>query len=811
MASKNKRTGNTYTQLSALKCGTVVDVYGVVCFVKPTYKTRGSDYCTMISIVDQSLKGVDEKLKCLLFGSEEKLPSPDVGDIIRFHRLMINMFRDNLQGQNRPGFSWLVFSGDPSLPLEPKSASSNSYTFNEKDKDKVTELRMWAHKKQELQQSLCQICDVAAGCYFDLFCQVVRTAVLEADVARLLTVWDGTQSIYTVREMSADHQLQDLKTDDHLRKQARGFMYDVTVFDDHYHSSANIKAGDFVKFVNLHAPEYQPPNQPYSPTVELVLHRGNSYSRCVRVVPPDFPLLEDMKKMFDVIAIDNDNSEEDDVGETENTAEQCEPENVGGHSINNSKFLLQQSNEKLDVSKAPYTKTLNGEKNEEDAVDRKLRSSDKGKRPMNPKLTNGPKTCCPNKRDAVVILPKSSANSSSVEEVNNENFTKEINSNSTISKNNFKKPTASTKVQFNVDSPSTEKDDQLKDTRSFRFKRQPLGKSKDHNDNEPDNKKRKIDTCSETRIAASQKNTQDESHVFSTANETEESLILSCEMSQAYSTQAEDLSQVSQLVNVGTESQSQCLSELESQSSDRVPPSREMSGRSIKDSGVVGKGSQRLGDMDMTDSSGFRRCILQTNTVILGHPNIARSTLRVVLDHSVPYKFCVRAQVLDYHPKPDTVTDFVHLYCSQCHYLSPHPDKDKGKGKGDNSELSVGSTFQGVPHYSCPKCLENRASLSGLESPPHLTYIYAMRLILRDDTGMVMVNIWKDDAVQFFHDVTPIQLLGKTVSFDLIKDSLAQICPQEVEPINRPWIECCLRSHSNQHGTFFQIFDTTIV
>ncbi|WAR25501.1 POTE1-like protein, partial [Mya arenaria] len=646
-------TGNTYTQLSALKCGTVVDVYGVVCFVKPTYKTRGSDYCTMISIVDQSLKGVDEKLKCLLFGSEEKLPSPDVGDIIRFHRLM------------------------------------------------VTELRMWAHKKQELQQSLCQICDVAAGCYFDLFCQ----------------------------------------------------------------------AGDFVKFVNLHAPEYQPPNQPYSPTVELVLHRGNSYSRCVRVVPPDFPLLEDMKKMFDVIAIDNDNSEEDDVGETENTAEQCEPEN--------------QSNEKLDVSKAPYTKTLNGEKNEEDAVDRKLRSSDKGKRPMNPKLTNGPKTCCPNKRDAVVILPKSSANSSSVEE------------------NNFKKPTASTKVQFNVDSPSTEKDDQLKDTRSFRFKRQPLGKSKDHNDNEPDNKKRKIDTCSETRIAASQKNTQDESHVFSTANETEESLILSCEMSQAYSTQAEDLSQVSQLVNVGTESQSQCLSELESQSSDRVPPSREMSGRSIKDSGVVGKGSQRLGDMDMTDSSGFRRCILQTNTVILGHPNIARSTLRVVLDHSVPYKFCVRAQVLDYHPKPDTVTDFVHL--------SPHPDKDKGKGKGDNSELSVGSTFQGVPHYSCPKCLENRASLSGLESPPHLTYIYAMRLILRDDTGMVMVNIWKDDAVQFFHDVTPIQLLGKTVSFDLIKDSLAQICPQEVEPINRPWIECCLRSHSNQHGTFFQIFDTTIV
>ena len=45
----------------------------------------------MLSIVDQSQTTQDEKLKCLLFAKEEsKLPPAQVGDVIRFHRLMVN-------------------------------------------------------------------------------------------------------------------------------------------------------------------------------------------------------------------------------------------------------------------------------------------------------------------------------------------------------------------------------------------------------------------------------------------------------------------------------------------------------------------------------------------------------------------------------------------------------------------------------------------------------------------------------------------------------------------------------------------------
>ena len=54
-------------------------------------KSVVSDYCMMLSIVDQSFGNQEEKLKCLLFAKEEsKLPPGQVGDVIRFHRLTVS-------------------------------------------------------------------------------------------------------------------------------------------------------------------------------------------------------------------------------------------------------------------------------------------------------------------------------------------------------------------------------------------------------------------------------------------------------------------------------------------------------------------------------------------------------------------------------------------------------------------------------------------------------------------------------------------------------------------------------------------------
>ena len=137
----------SYTDLGSLEAGKKYNVYGVVKFVKQPYKTKGTgmlsyfislfsvllfpplilifnsafltviyaaftsimcprayvyvlllclwfvltDYCSMISIIDKSSQP-DEKLKCLLFErAVANLPDPNIGDIIRFHRLSVSV------------------------------------------------------------------------------------------------------------------------------------------------------------------------------------------------------------------------------------------------------------------------------------------------------------------------------------------------------------------------------------------------------------------------------------------------------------------------------------------------------------------------------------------------------------------------------------------------------------------------------------------------------------------------------------------------------------------------------------------------
>ena len=77
----------TYTPLNLLKEGTIANVYGVVKFFKPPYVSKGTDYCSVVTIVDQT----NVKLTCMLFsGNYEALPIIyKVGDIVRLHRLKI--------------------------------------------------------------------------------------------------------------------------------------------------------------------------------------------------------------------------------------------------------------------------------------------------------------------------------------------------------------------------------------------------------------------------------------------------------------------------------------------------------------------------------------------------------------------------------------------------------------------------------------------------------------------------------------------------------------------------------------------------
>ena len=140
---RKKTPAYTYTQLRNLEKNSTINIYGVIKFLKPAQRTRGTDYMMLISLVDPSLDSFSHKLKCVIFAREKNyLPEQaKIGDIIRMHRLKISEFNDEPQGANAPGFSWLVFDNEEGGPLNPKYKSSQNYTITDQDLTMVVKVR----------------------------------------------------------------------------------------------------------------------------------------------------------------------------------------------------------------------------------------------------------------------------------------------------------------------------------------------------------------------------------------------------------------------------------------------------------------------------------------------------------------------------------------------------------------------------------------------------------------------------------------------------------------------------------------------
>ena len=104
-----KKVQYEYTKLTDVGADTIINLYGVVKYFKKPFKTASNEFCCTLSLVDPSVKRMEDSLKCVLFGkqSEDELPPvQNVGDIIRFHRLNISTYKGDLQGTSKKGFSW---------------------------------------------------------------------------------------------------------------------------------------------------------------------------------------------------------------------------------------------------------------------------------------------------------------------------------------------------------------------------------------------------------------------------------------------------------------------------------------------------------------------------------------------------------------------------------------------------------------------------------------------------------------------------------------------------------------------------------
>lgn len=290
-------THYVYTPLNQLKSGMIVNVYGVVKFFKPPYLSKGTDYCSVITIVDQT----NVRLTCLLFsGNYETLPVVyKNGDIVRFHRLKIQIYKNEAQGITSSGFASLTFEGTLGAPIIPRT-SSRYFNFTTEDHKMVEALRVWASTHISPSSTLVKLCDVQPMQYFDLTCQLLAKAEVDG-ASFLLKVWDGTRTPFPSWRVS----IQDLVLQgdlNHVHK-LQNLTIDIVVYDNHVQVAKALKVGSFIRIYSLHTKlqSVNSENQATLLALEFHLHGGTSYGRGIRVLQETNSDVDQLKKVLESV------------------------------------------------------------------------------------------------------------------------------------------------------------------------------------------------------------------------------------------------------------------------------------------------------------------------------------------------------------------------------------------------------------------------------------------------------------------------------------------------------------------------------
>ena len=223
------------------------------------------------------------------------------------------------------------------------------------------------------------------------------------------------------------------------------------------------------------------------------------------------------------------------------------------------------------------------------------------------------------------------------------------------------------------------------------------------------------------------------------------------------------------------------------------------------------------GSVGSSRTCSDNRCMLRTVTVITAHHEMKMTPLADVQMHPPPYKFRVKVQFLDYQPKAVLVENFLRLYCPICHFVSPLPHKETLTAS--NSSVNQSSNWSdtakpfccedGINIYKCPNC--RRPGNTSL-----LHCVFMLKLLLRDSTGWIVAQLWKEEAEKFLNGKIPVDVLKHPLKFNQIQADMDRICGGKImnddnlSQKERPWAECCIMSYSTEAGQCYQIFDTCL-
>uniref|UniRef100_A0A8C5PPF2 Protection of telomeres protein 1 n=1 Tax=Leptobrachium leishanense TaxID=445787 RepID=A0A8C5PPF2_9ANUR len=295
----------SYTPFEQLKEGMVANVFGVVKFFKPPYRSKGTDFCSVVTVVDQT----DVKLRCVFFsGNADLLPKVyQVGDIGRFHRIKIQSFNGELQGISTCGFSALVFDGALGAPVTPRT-TSKVYSFTDDDRKRVDILREWA-ANHNIPESRVKLSAARPLQYFDLICHLVGKAEVDK-TSYLLKVWDGTKCSSAMWKVCVEGEA--LEGDRALIKKLCSLTADILVYDNHVETAKLLKVGSIIVIHSIHTKLHAAnENETGASYLEFYLHGGTVYGRGITVLPENSYEAQEFKKFLDSVDLSEYQSPEE--------------------------------------------------------------------------------------------------------------------------------------------------------------------------------------------------------------------------------------------------------------------------------------------------------------------------------------------------------------------------------------------------------------------------------------------------------------------------------------------------------------------
>lgn len=257
-----------YTKLCHLQPGTKANFYGLVTDFKPPFKSSGTDYCVVVSIIDETLPRLHQDGKSgdshsaipikLFMRDPQRLPQMIRNKaVVQFRHFRIKLWNNRLEGVSNHGESrWIIFSrdgtgqwtADPSHELSQHEIGIVEEIFqgcNSEPGTITTTTTVMArpdrpeYESQDPMHRIRQLSDLGPDMAFDLIAQVIGIPMCKTSQTTCLYLTD-----YTENDL--------LKVDrvDIARHMSKRILF-VTFYDQYASFAATLQSDHIVLIRNL--------------------------------------------------------------------------------------------------------------------------------------------------------------------------------------------------------------------------------------------------------------------------------------------------------------------------------------------------------------------------------------------------------------------------------------------------------------------------------------------------------------------------------------------------------------------------------